>query len=71
MDNYMIYGQFVEYKGYIGSIEYSLEDRVFYGKLLNIEDLVTYEGEEIYSLYNHYLEAVDDYIKFKKEIGKV
>lgn len=67
----MIYGQFVEYKGYIGSIEYSLEDAVFYGRLLNTDDLVTYEGEEIYSLYNHYLEAVDDYIKFKKEIGKV
>lgn len=70
MDNYIVYGQFVEYKGYTGSIEYSLEDGVFYGKLLNIEDLVTYEGEENYSLYNHYLEAVDDYIKFKKEVGK-
>ena len=66
----MVFGQFVEYKGYIGSIEYSFEDAIFYGKLLNTKDLVSYEGKEMYSLYNNYHEAVDDYIQLKKEIEK-
>jgi predicted HicB family RNase H-like nuclease len=65
MDNYIIFGQLVEYKGYTGSIEYSFKDDVFYGKLLNTNDLVNYEGKDLFSLYNNYLEAIDDYIKIK------
>lgn len=63
-------GQFVEYKGYIGSIEYDPEDKVHYGTLLNIRDLVNYHADNIIDLEKHYHEAVDDYIEFKKAIGK-
>ena len=40
-------GQFVEYKGYIGSIEYEPEDRLHYGSLLNINDFVSYHADNI------------------------
>lgn len=63
-------GQFVEYKGYIGSIEYDPEDKIHYGHLLGIDDSVNYHGRTGLELYKHYREAVDDYIEFKKEIGK-
>lgn len=63
-------GQFVEYKSYIGSIEYDKEDRIYYGKLLDIDDLVSYHADNIIELEKHYHEAVDDYIEFKKEIGQ-
>lgn len=69
-DGYFTVGQFVEYKGYVGSIEYSLEDDIYYGSLLNIKDFVNYEGNNIEELYEYYREAVDDYIELKKEIGK-
>lgn len=71
MDSYMMLGQFIKYKGYIGSIEYSLDDDIYYGKLLNIKDFVNYHGDTFELLYEHYLDAVDDYIEFKKEIGKM
>ena len=64
-------GQFVEYKGYIGTIEYDIEDKLHYGKLINIDDLICYHASNVMELYKHYCEAVDDYIEFKKEIGKV
>lgn len=64
-------GQFVEYRGYIGSIEYDQEDKLYYGKLLNTRDFVNYHADNIMSLEGHYHEAVDDYIKVKKEIGKL
>ena len=67
----MKFGQFVEYKGYVGSIEYSIEDGVYYGSLLNIKDFVNYEGDNIEELYEYYHEAVDDYIEFKKELGEI
>ena len=63
-------GQFVECRGYIGSIEYDAENNVYYGKLLNINDLVSYHADNIIELGKHYREAVDDYISFKKAIGK-
>lgn len=63
-------GQFVEYRGYIGSIEYDQEDKLYYGKLLNTRDFVNYHADNIMSLERHYHEAVDDYIEFKKEVGK-
>lgn len=63
-------GRFVEYKGYVGSIEYSSEDGVYHGKLLDIEDFINYEGNTVEELYQRYQESVDDYIEFKKEVGK-
>ena len=41
---------FLEYKGYIGSVHFSGEDEVFHGRLQGIRDLVTYEGTEVASL---------------------
>ena len=63
-------GQFKEYKGYVGSIEYDEEDELYYGKLLFIEDFINYHASNVLELEKHYHEAVDDYIEFKKEIGK-
>jgi predicted HicB family RNase H-like nuclease len=40
----------IEYKGYIGSAEFSAEDDVFHGKLQGLRDLVTYEGADVTSL---------------------
>lgn len=63
-------GQFVEYKGYIGSIEYDPEDKIYYGEILNIDDSVCYHDTDIIDLGKRSHEAVDNYIEFKKEIGK-
>lgn len=66
----MLIGQFKEYKGYIGSIEYDTEDELLYGKLLHIKDLVNYHASNVIELEKYYHEAVDDYIEFKEEIEK-
>lgn len=63
-------GQFIEYKDYIGSIEYDPEDKIYYGKLLHIDDLINYHADTIIELDKHYHEAVDDYIEFKKQIAR-
>ena len=54
-------GQFIEYKGYVGTIEYSPEDNIYYGHLLNIEDSISYDGSSVEELYIDYQEAVDFY----------
>lgn len=52
----------LEYKGYLGSVEYSDEDEVFHGRLEFIRDLVTYEGTDAKGLKQAFHEAVDDYL---------
>lgn len=59
-----------KYKGYIGSIETSVADLCLYGKILFINDLVTYEAETPTELKRAFQEAVNDYIDTCKKVGK-
>lgn len=62
---------YLEYKEYIGTIQFSAEDRVFYGKLEAINDLVTFEGVSVDELESNFKESVDDYLETCKDLGKV
>ncbi len=53
----------MEYKGYIGSVEFSEEDVLFFGKVIGIRAAISYEGETAQGLVADFHEAVDDYLK--------
>ena len=61
---------YLKYKEYLATVEYSTEDEVFYGKLFGINDLVTFEGASVKEIKTAFQEAVDDYIKTCKEVNK-
>lgn len=52
----------IEYKGYIGSVEFSEADGVFFGKVMGIQALISYEGTTAKELINDFHGAVDDYL---------
>ena len=52
----------MEYKGYVGSVEFSAEDTVFYGKVQGIRSLISYEGSTAKELLADFHCAVDDYL---------
>jgi predicted HicB family RNase H-like nuclease len=60
----------LDYKGYIGSVEYSDEDEVLHGRLEFIRDLVTYEATDAKGLKQTFHEAVDDYLALCAEEGR-
>ena len=60
----------LKYKDFYGSVEYSAADECFFGKIIGITDLVTFEGNSVDELKNAYTEAVDDYLSLCKEAGK-
>ena len=62
--------KYLEYKGYTGSIEYSSEDNLLYGKVLGIRGLISYEGETGKLLEDDFKEAIDIYLADCKESGK-
>lgn len=58
------------YKKFIGSVNFSSTDQVFYGKIENISDLVSFEGNNTDELRNAFHEAADDYIELCRRIPK-
>ena len=53
----------MEYKGYVGSVEFSEEDALFFGKVLGVRALISYEGENARDLVEDFHRAVDDYLE--------
>ncbi len=63
-------GNIIEYNGYIGSVEYSSEDKCFFEKLEMIDDLVTFEATSADDLELNFHNAVDEYINTCTELGR-
>lgn len=54
---------FLNYKGYVGSIRFSKEDKCLYGEVLGMTNhMVTYEGSNLSELKKDFEGAVDDYL---------
>ena len=59
----------MEYKGYVGSVEFSEEDGLFYGKVQGIRSLLSYEGTNASELVEDFHGAVDEYLTACEEEG--
>lgn len=60
----------LKYKDYYSTIHFNAEDEVFYGKVVGINDLVTFEGKSVAELKKSFKGAVDDYLETCTELGK-
>lgn len=60
----------MKYKGYFGSVHFSDDDNLFYGKLEFIRALVSYEGTDVITLRRAFEEAVEDYLQMCHKTGK-
>lgn len=60
----------MEYKDYLGTVEYSSEDHCLYGKLAFIRDLVNYEAQTVTELEQAFQASVDYYLESCKKRGK-
>ena len=59
----------IHYKGYYGSVHYSDDDQVFFGKIEYIRSLVNYEETTVKNLRQAFKEAVDDYLELCQDEG--
>jgi len=61
---------YLEHKGYIATIQFSADDRAFFGKIEAINDLITFEADNVKDLESRFVTAVEDYLDTCKELGK-
>ena len=59
----------MEYKGYVGSVEFSERDGILYGKVLGIRSLISYEGTSVLELVEDFHGSVDYYLSVCAEEG--
>jgi predicted HicB family RNase H-like nuclease len=58
------------YKGYAATIEFDAEDRIFAGRLVGIEDIVTFHGASVDELEDAFHGAVDHYLEVSEKTGR-
>lgn len=58
------------YKGYTGEVEVDGEADVLTGEILNIRDVVTFEGDTVPEVKQAFRDSVDDYLDFCNELGR-
>ena len=54
----------MEYKGYIGKVEIDEEVGILYGEVINVRDVITFEGRSVDEIQKAFQESVDDYLDF-------
>jgi len=54
----------MEYKGYIGKVEIDDEAGILHGEVINIRDVITFEGTSVDEIHKAFQESVDDYLAF-------
>ena len=60
----------MQYKGYIGRVEYDAEGDTFHGEVVDTRDVITFEGRSVEELRQALKDSVDTYLEVCKEAGK-
>ncbi len=60
----------LSYRNYSARIEFDADDRVFFGRLSGLRDIVSFHGESVDELVTAFQEAVDDYLETCAKVGK-
>jgi predicted HicB family RNase H-like nuclease len=54
----------MEYKGYLGRVEYDDDAGIFHGEIVNVRDVITFQGATVTQLRKAFRGSVDDYLTF-------
>lgn len=57
------------YKGYVASMVFDAEDRIIVGRVLEVDDIITFHGESVAEFEANFRAAIDDYIAACAELG--
>lgn len=60
----------LSHKGYNALIRFDADDEIFYGELLGIRDIVSFDADTVAELKVAFVEAVEDYLETCRKVGK-
>jgi len=56
----------MEYKGYVGVVEYDSEAKLFHGDIINTRDVITFQGTTVEEIEAAFKDSIEDYIDWCK-----
>ncbi len=60
----------MEYKGYIGKVEFDNEAEIFHGEVINVRDVITFDGNSVEDLKQAFEDSINDYLEFCAKRGE-
>lgn len=60
----------IEYKGYVGVVEYDPDVDSFHGRVVNTRDVITFYGNSIEELKKELAASIEEYLVFCADVGK-
>lgn len=60
----------MEYKGYTGKVEFDNDAGIFHGQVIDMSDVITFQGTSVDELRREFETSVDDYLEFCAERGE-
>lgn len=60
----------IEYKGYIGRIEFDPDTNLLHGDVIGTRDVITFEGRSVDEIRQAFQDSVDDYLELCRVRGE-
>ena len=60
----------MEYKGYVAKVEFDDEADMFHGEVINLRDVITFQGQSVAELREALRESIEDYLDFCAQRGE-
>ena len=60
----------MEYKGYVGKVEFDDEAGIFHGEVLDTRDVITFQGQSVAELKTAFKGSINDYLTFCEQRGE-
>ncbi len=60
----------MKYKNYLAQIKVDEEADVFHGEVINIKDVLTFQGKTANELKKAFKNSIEDYLDFCKELNQ-
>ena len=61
----------MQYKGYEAVIEYDESDRLFFGRVINTEDIIVFDGLSVDELEQAFKTAIEQYLMDCQNLSKM
>ena len=60
----------LKYKGYTGHVEFDDESDIFHGEVLDLRDVITFQGRSVEEIEQAFRDSIDDYLDFCQARGE-
>jgi predicted HicB family RNase H-like nuclease len=61
----------MKYKGYEAKIEYDEQDRLFFGRVINVKDIIVFDGLSVDELEQAFHKVIDEYLADCQALNKI